>query len=66
MAEKLKDVAAVERSPMSEGKTIFMILTKGKTTGPASPDGKTPASQSRPVAPAPQPPRSPQRAPVAP
>ena len=30
MADKLRDVAVVERSPMSEGKTIFMILTRGK------------------------------------
>jgi translation initiation factor IF-3 len=36
MADKLKDVAVVERSPMSEGKTIFMILTRGKTAPQAS------------------------------
>lgn len=37
MAEKLKDVAAVERSPSVEGKTMFMILTRGKGATPPAP-----------------------------
>jgi translation initiation factor IF-3 len=34
MAERLKEVALVERSPMVEGKSMFMILTRGKTAAP--------------------------------
>jgi translation initiation factor IF-3 len=41
MSAKLSDVAAVERNPMVEGKTMFMILTKAKaasSTRPAEPE----------------------------
>jgi translation initiation factor IF-3 len=31
MAQRLKDVAVVERNPMVEGKTMHMILTRGKS-----------------------------------
>jgi translation initiation factor IF-3 len=34
MAERLKEVAAVERSPSVEGKSMFMILTRAKTAAP--------------------------------
>jgi translation initiation factor IF-3 len=44
MADRLKEHAVVERSPMSEGKTIFMILTRGKTA-------PVPQGQVRPSAP---------------
>jgi translation initiation factor IF-3 len=37
MAEKLKDVAVVERSPLVEGKSMHMILTRGKVAAPARP-----------------------------
>lgn len=37
MATKLQEVAVVERSPVVEGKTMFMILTRGKTPAPAKP-----------------------------
>ena len=47
MAERLKDVSVVERSPMTEGRTLFMILTKGKTpqaTRPAAEPERTPVA----------------------
>jgi len=46
MATKLKDVAAVERNPMVEGKTMFMILTRGKTAParPAAEPERTPVA----------------------
>jgi translation initiation factor IF-3 len=31
MSDKLKDVALVERNPMVEGRTMYMILTRAKT-----------------------------------
>jgi translation initiation factor IF-3 len=71
MADRLKDVSVIERSPMAEGKTIFMILTRGKTVPaqqpparPATPraDGARPTSSPSQVAP----PSEPRPAPVAP
>ena len=47
MAERLKDLSVVERSPMTEGRTLFMILTKGKTpqaTRPAAEPERTPVA----------------------
>src|SRR5438477_1897416 len=44
LAERLRDVSVVERSPMTEGRTLFMILTKGKTpqaTRPAAEPERT-------------------------
>ena len=46
-AIRLKDVSVVERSPMTEGRTLFMILTKGKTpqaTRPAAEPERTPVA----------------------
>lgn len=57
MAERLKDWAVIERSPMAEGRTIFMILTRGKN----APGGARPAPAAAEAARPPQP-----RAPVAP
>jgi translation initiation factor IF-3 len=62
MAERLKEVALIERNPMAEGKTLFMILTRGKPTA-ASAGGARPAAAEQ--APA-RPPQPAQRAPVAP
>jgi len=47
MAERLKDVSVVERSPMTEGRTLFMILTKGKTPPAPKP---APEQERTPVA----------------
>lgn len=36
MAERLKEVAVVERSPLTEGRSMHLILTKGKPPAPAA------------------------------
>jgi translation initiation factor IF-3 len=49
MAERLKDVAVVERTPISEGKSMYMILTRGKTAPaprPVSEPERTPVASS--------------------
>jgi translation initiation factor IF-3 len=40
VADRVKDVAMVERMPLMEGNTMTMILTKGKQAAPARPDGE--------------------------
>ena len=62
MAERLKEVAVIERNPMAEGKTLFMILTRGKAAAGSGGGSRPAAAEAAPV----QPPRQPQRAPVAP
>jgi translation initiation factor IF-3 len=51
MADRLKDVAMIERSPSVEGKTMFMILAKGKTpTAPSRPSPTPAPAAQAPVA----------------
>lgn len=45
MATRLKDVALVERSPLSEGRSMHMILTRGKARAPDS----SPAAEPTPA-----------------
>lgn len=60
MANRLANVAVVERNPSVEGKTMFMILTRGKPPAPPAPprssgEGATsaaPAGAPQPAAPA--------------
>ena len=37
MADQLKDLAVVERAPMVEGKSMFLILARGKAPTPSRP-----------------------------
>lgn len=52
MAEKLKEIAMVERNPLVEGKTMYMILARGKPTPAPRPrtEQDAPAPQPQPVA----------------
>ena len=67
MAERLKDVAIVERMPLLEGNTMTMILTKGKAGQQPARPAPAPAAVAEPVAagrpaqgaPPPAPPRAP-------
>jgi translation initiation factor IF-3 len=46
-AELLKDNAKVERAPMSEGRTMHLILTRGREGRPERPEeAKEPVSVS--------------------
>lgn len=58
VAERVKNVAAVERMPLMEGNTMTMIMTKAKTTGA---NAAKPAEADAAPAPAPaaQPPQGP-------
>jgi len=53
MANRLKDVAVIERPPSVEGKTLFMILTRGKVPAPPAARPAAPAEEQvqTPVAP---------------
>ena len=62
MGERLKNVAVVERNPMAEGRTLFMILTRGKQPAASGGGGRPPAAEQAP----PQPPQQSRPAPVAP
>jgi len=49
MADRLKDVAMVERTPIAEGKSMYMILARGKTAPPPRPAAepqRTPVASS--------------------
>jgi translation initiation factor IF-3 len=51
MANRLANVAVVERNPSVEGKTMFMILTRGKPPAPPAPprsSGEATASTASP------------------
>jgi translation initiation factor IF-3 len=50
VADRVKDVAVVERMPLLEGNTMTMILTKGKGGQQAKAAGPTEAASPQPVA----------------
>ncbi|MCC7103729.1 MAG: translation initiation factor IF-3 [Chloroflexi bacterium] len=53
MAQRLSDVAVVERAPMTEGKTMHVILSRGKAAQAAPAQGAASAqAQLRPARPA--------------
>jgi translation initiation factor IF-3 len=56
VAERVKNVAAVERMPLMEGNTMTMILTKAKPGAAKAPEPPAPAAVN---APGPQPPAGP-------
>jgi translation initiation factor IF-3 len=58
VADRVKNVAAVERMPLMEGNTMTMILTKAKQPGAGAAPPKPAAPEAAP-APGPQPPPGP-------
>ena len=45
MAVKLKEVSVIEKSPSVEGRTLFMILARGKPAASPAPAGNAPAAR---------------------
>lgn len=53
VADRVKNVAMVERMPLMEGNTMTMILSKGKQAAPGRPAGDGPQDQAPPATTAP-------------